>query len=91
MRVVNMVVTSHDFVSGLKKCLKFSQLLSCLDEAICKCRKSPVFLTLFTLHYLLLYVFSNHTLCLERYRESSKMAVTSHDCISGLHNRLKFS
>ena len=42
MRVVNMVVTSHDFVSGLKNCLKFSQLVSCLDEAMQMQKKSCI-------------------------------------------------
>ena len=42
MRVVNLVVTSHDFVSGLQNCLEFSQLLSCLDEAMQTWKKSCI-------------------------------------------------
>ena len=76
MRVVNMVVTSHDFVSGLQNCLEFSQLLSCLDEAMQTWKKSCI-------SYIVniassVTVFSNHTLCREKYRVSLSISAVPH-------------
>ena len=53
-----MAVASHDCISGLPNGLKFCQLLSCLDEAMQTRKISPLFLTLFTLHDLLLLLCS---------------------------------
>ena len=78
MRVVNMVVTSHDFISGLKNCLKFSQLLSCLDEAMQTWKKSCISYIVYIAASVTVRVLQSLTLCLERYRVSPSISAVPH-------------